>query len=293
MGTKTLELNPNQYKRIITFGCSWTEFLWPTWANVISDILEVPLFNQGTAGIGNVAILHKMLAWKLHYGFNDTDLVLVNWSSFHREDRIKNGYWRSGGNVVTSRFYNEKFVRNYWDEENDFVKNAGAIIMANEIFNIDYQSRIPSKNNHDSKISWAEQQSTPWYNKWHSEISHIKYFELLENEKDWYKLIYDTHPSILSHANHAIKIANHLGFKDTDRLNKVKEAYTELHDNIERDLKLVSPRTIAKTNKKHGSDTGFVKHFVPIVVSKNLKKLNMSVDFQGIVETPFQLWHGL
>mgnify|MGYP001478515266 CR=1 FL=1 len=88
----------------------------------------MPLFNQGTAGIGNVAILHKMLAWKLEYGFHDTDLVLVNWSNFNREDRIKNGYWRSGGNVVTSRFYNEKFVRNYWDEENDFVKNAGAII---------------------------------------------------------------------------------------------------------------------------------------------------------------------
>lgn len=237
-----------------------------------------------------------MLAWDLEHGFDDTDLVLVNWSSFTREDRIKNGCWKTGGNIVRSRFYDDKFIRNYWDEENDFVKNAGAIIMANEIFNIDYQSRIPSKNNHDSKISWLEQQSTPWYNKWHSEISHIKYFELLENEKDWYKLIYDTHPSILSHANHAIKIANHLGFKDTDRLNKVKEAYTELHDNIERDLKLVSPRTIAKTNKKHGSDTGFVKNFVPIVVSKNLKKLNMLIDFQGadnIGKLWFQLWHGL
>ena len=276
MGSKKLELNLNQYDRIITFGCSFTKYLWPTWANVISDILEVPLFNQGTAGIGNVAILHKMLAWKLHYGFNDTDLVLVNWSNFTREDRIKNGYWRSGGNVTMSRFYNDKFIRNYWDEENDFVKNAGAIIMANEIFNIDYQSRIPSKNNYDSIRDF-----TNWYNKWQSEVSHIKHFELLENEEDWYKLIYDTHPSILSHINHAIKIANHLGVKDTDRLNKVKEAYTDLHDNIVNDLKLVNPKTIAKTNL---SDA----------VLNNLKKLNMLVDFQGSTEKlRSQSWHGL
>lgn len=280
----------NQYKRIITFGCSWTKFLWPTWPNIISDILEVPLFNQGTAGIGNVAILHKMLVWKTQCGFNDTDLVLVNWSNFHREDRIKNGDWRSGGNVATSRFYNNKFVRNYWDEENDFVKNAGAMIMANEIFNIDYQSRIPSKNNYDSE------KSAPWYNKWQSEISHIKYFELLENEEDWYKLTCDTHPSILSYIHHAVKIANHFGVKDTDRLNKVKEAYTDLHKNIEGDLKLVSPKTIAKTNLKYGSDIGFVKNFVPTVVLKNLKKLNMLVDFQDEETTAklrSQSWHGL
>ena len=68
----------NQYKRIITFGCSWTKYLWPTWANVISEILEVPLVNQGYAGIGNVAILHKMLAWDLEHGFDDTCLLYTS-----------------------------------------------------------------------------------------------------------------------------------------------------------------------------------------------------------------------
>ena len=38
-----------------------------------------------------------MLAWKLQCGFNDTDLVLVNWTNFNREDRIKDGCWKTGG----------------------------------------------------------------------------------------------------------------------------------------------------------------------------------------------------
>tara|TARA_E500000081_G_C6103130_1_gene338618 strand:+ start:597 stop:1466 length:870 start_codon:yes stop_codon:yes gene_type:complete len=288
LGAKKLELTPKQYERIITFGCSWTEFLWPTWANVISDILEVPLFNQGGSGEGNVAILHKMLAWKLQCGFHNTDLVLVNWSNFMREDRIKNGSWKTGGNVATSRFYNDKFVRNYWDEENDFVKNAGAMIMANEMFDIAYQSRIPSQNNYDSK------KSAPWYNKWQKEISHIKYFELLENEEDWYKLTSDLHPSILSHIHHAVKIAKHLRFKDTDRLNKVKTAYTDLHDNIVNDLKIVSPKTISLANTNFGSKAGFVFKFVPIAVAKNLKKLNMPPDFQGYDRhLRLESWHDL
>jgi|TARA_B110000858_G_scaffold196208_1_gene254420 hypothetical protein len=264
-----LGLKVKQYKRVITFGCSWTKYFWPTWANVISDILEVPLVNQGTAGIGNVAILHKMLAWDLQHGFSDTDLVLVNWSTFFREDRIKNGHWRTGGSVFNSRFYNDKFVRNYWDGENDFVRNAGAIIMANKLFSIAYQSRMPQK----TKNGYKPQKDAVWYQKWHSKISHIEAFWLTTDDLEiaWKKLTTDEHPSILSHTDHAIKIAKDIGFNDTDKLDSIKEYYNILHDNITNDLKLIQPI----------KDFDAALKIIPIAVLQNLKKLKRPLDFQG------------
>ena len=291
----------NQYKRIITFGCSWTKYFWPTWANVISEILEVPLVNQGCAGIGNVAILHKMLAWDLEHGFDDTDLVLVNWSSFTREDRIKNGCWKTGGNIVRSRFYDDKFIRNYWDEENDFVKNAGAIIMAGRLFNIDYQSYMPwqSINSYSpiqDPFELKRQDQLPnefvpqgdWYNKWSSQISHIEGFdrdvghEIVGFDKGWQDLACDNHPGILTHTYHAIKIAKHLGFEDTDKLDKVKEAYKQLHDNIVSDLIKIGIKKIGKDKKRT---------IVPQAVKLNLAELSRPIDFQG-TNSNFT-WHGL
>ena len=273
MGTRTLELKINQYKRIITFGCSWTKYDWPTWANVISEILDLPLVNQGTAGIGNVAILHKMLAWDIEHGFDDTDLVLVNWSTWSREDRIKNGGWKTGGNIFNSKFYNAKFIREYWDDENDFVKNAGAIIMAGRLFNIAYQSRMPYENT-----------TAKFHHKnWLSNLSHIEDFanDNYQNQ-EWRNLTSDVHPSILPHTYHAIKIAKLFGFKDTDKLDKVKEAYEQLHDNIFNDLLKIGPKKISKDKNRT---------IVPRAVKLNLKKLSRPVDFQ--CHTGKETWHGL
>lgn len=218
-----------------------------------------------------------MLAWKLEHDFDDTDLVLINWSSFPREDRIKNGYWRSGGNVYSSKFYGDKFIREYWDEENDFVKNAGAIIMANELFNIDYQSRMP----YDYKM-------TPYMNKnWHyiwlGKISHIKGFDAMnDDDRNWKDLTFDNHPSILTHTHHAIKIAQHLGFDDIDKLDKVKESYKELHNNIHNDLIKIGAKRISKDRNRT---------IVRQAIALNLKKLNRSKSFQQ--HTGKETWHTL
>ena len=234
-----------------------------------------------------------MLAWDLEHGFDDTDLVLVNWSSFTREDRIKNGCWKTGGNIVRSRFYDDKFIRNYWDEENDFVKNAGAIIMAGRLFNIDYQSYMPwhqhtskLKKKYPQKIHSYSQED--WYNKWSSQISHIEDFdrdvgqEIIGFDKGWQDLACDNHPGILTHTYHAIKIAKHLGFKDIDKLDKVKETYKELHDNIVSDLIKIGIKRISKDTKRT---------IVPRAVKLNLAKVNRPINFQEH-KAPFT-WHGL
>ena len=35
------------YNRLFTFGCSYTRYNWPTWADIIADDLQIPFQNWG------------------------------------------------------------------------------------------------------------------------------------------------------------------------------------------------------------------------------------------------------
>lgn len=136
-----------KYKRLFTFGCSFTEFMWPTWADIIAYDTQLPFENWGLCGAGNVGITHRMLEADIKNTFTEDDLLLVMWSSWHREDRIINEQWTQTGNIMTCiDYYDERFIEKYWNEDNDIVKNIGAIALANRSFPITYQSKMAVEN---------------------------------------------------------------------------------------------------------------------------------------------------
>lgn len=141
-----------QYKRIFVFGCSWTNYQWPTWADIIRYSTDIPVENWGASGIGNVGIMHRMIECDLVNHFNEDDLIIVQWTSWTREDRVIQGdNWLTTGNVFNNRHYDKKFIEKYWSWDNDVVKNAGAIIAANKMFNISYQfNMLPYKEKETS-----------------------------------------------------------------------------------------------------------------------------------------------
>lgn len=142
-----------KYKRLFTFGCSFTEFMWPTWADIVAYDTQLPFQNWGLCGLGNVGITHRMLEADIENTFTDDDLILVLWSSWHREDRILDGEWTKTGNIMTCvNYFDNKFRMKYWDEDNDIVKNTGAIALANKSFNITYQSKMGLENNQYSDL---------------------------------------------------------------------------------------------------------------------------------------------
>jgi hypothetical protein len=99
---------------------------------------NIPVENWALEGTGNVSILHRMVECDLKNKFTDNDLILVQWSSWTREDRFI-GKWTQGGSVLNHVFYDKNFVDKYWNWNNDIVKNSTAIITANKSFNIGYQ----------------------------------------------------------------------------------------------------------------------------------------------------------
>lgn len=81
--------------RFFAFGCSFTQYLWPTWADLIGQKFKEDYYNYGKPGAGNNYIYNKIMEVDQRYSFNENDLVIVEWSSCFREDRYKNNAWNT------------------------------------------------------------------------------------------------------------------------------------------------------------------------------------------------------
>lgn len=93
-------LNLKKYKRFFAFGCSFTNYAWPTWADFIGRNVG-EYYNFGNSGSGNMAIFQQFIQANKKYNFTKDDLVIIMWSNTTREDRYIDGCWRGVGNLET------------------------------------------------------------------------------------------------------------------------------------------------------------------------------------------------
>lgn len=108
----------SKYKRLFVFGCSYTNYKWPTWAHVLaSEIDNVELYNFARTGSGNLFISLRVAEANVRYKFNENDLVVIMWTSFTREDRYVNGEWIGQGNIYNQSLYPESWVKEFADPD--------------------------------------------------------------------------------------------------------------------------------------------------------------------------------
>lgn len=125
------EIALSKYKRIFAFGCSFTSWYYPTWANIIHQCIpDVSMFNFGQGGAGNSFISNRMTQANRTYNFCETDLVMVMWSTLCREDRYYDHRWRTVGNVFSQTEYKEDFVKKYCDPLGYLIKDLSTIDLA-------------------------------------------------------------------------------------------------------------------------------------------------------------------
>ncbi len=212
------------YKRIFTFGCSFTNYIWPTWADIIAEDLNLPYKNFGISGLGNVGIATLMLECDLKYKFTDSDLILVNWSSWHREDRVgRGGEWRAGGSIFNNVFYDDTFINKYWSEPNDIIRNSTAIISSNRMYKIHFQSHMIDYEGFFENIDTTAERVglfTPYleydmekYKFYVDSLPKKVIFNTENNSHFDNKMLRDDHPDIMCHLNHATTIYQSLGLK--------------------------------------------------------------------------------
>jgi len=138
--------------RIFTFGCSMSNFSWPTWADGLCyhfDKLGWETHNFACSGMGNEHIQHALTMADLKYNITDEDVICIQWSSWIREDRIwKDGNFSRAGSIIGCDEFTD-FVDNYFSLENYILKNINAIHAVNKSYNINYQGHIAANEEFD------------------------------------------------------------------------------------------------------------------------------------------------
>lgn len=106
--------------KVMTFGCSFTKYHWPTWADIVLKQAEQYGYdtdNWGMPGTGNlfiaVQVQHAIATGLLKPG----DHAFICWSTFAREDRLVDGRWLIPGNIFNQDTYPRSWVEKYADIE--------------------------------------------------------------------------------------------------------------------------------------------------------------------------------
>jgi len=125
--------------RLFTFGCSFTMYAWPTYADILGNHFE-HYENWAFPGLGNRAIAERIAECHVKNNFTKNDVVLVQWSTHIRNDwhtfspmqfnpdsflhvwfrNNSNIGWKTQGSIfnVSNRqyVYNNHWVNTFWDE---------------------------------------------------------------------------------------------------------------------------------------------------------------------------------
>ena len=113
--------------RLFTFGCSFTNYRWSTWADCLAP--EFGYFeNWGQAGGGNHYIFNSVMEADQRHQFGVDDTVIVCWTSLDREDRYVDGRWHTPGNAhFATNVFNKEYLKTHIDERGYLIRDLAYI----------------------------------------------------------------------------------------------------------------------------------------------------------------------
>lgn len=107
----------NKFRRLRVFGCSLTHWRYPTWADILAqDIPHCDYFNLAWQGAGHQFLQAQYSQWTQQIPLDHTDLVIIQWPTYYREDRYFNHPdrarpWITPGNFFTQDEYPVEFMK--------------------------------------------------------------------------------------------------------------------------------------------------------------------------------------
>lgn len=111
--------------RLFTFGCSFTNYRWSTWADILGAHYD-EYQNWGQGGAGNHYIFNSVMEADQRNQFAPGDTVIVSWTNVMREDRYS-VCWQTYGNMYTTQLYNQKFVKSEVSERGNLIRDLAFI----------------------------------------------------------------------------------------------------------------------------------------------------------------------
>lgn len=111
-------------KRFFAYGCSFTHYAWPTWADLLGR-QYTEYFNYGQAGAGNQFIFNALMESDEHHKIAKNDLVIVQWSCSSREDRYTRGKWICPGGIAN--YYTDEEFKKFFDFRGFLIRDLATI----------------------------------------------------------------------------------------------------------------------------------------------------------------------
>jgi hypothetical protein len=113
--------------RLFTFGCSFTQYGWPTWADILGRQFA-HYENWGRSGAGNLYISCAVSECHVKNQFNKNDTVVIMWSAITREDRYFEKGWHTAGNVYTQdKLFGKSWVKKFADYRGYLIRDLAFI----------------------------------------------------------------------------------------------------------------------------------------------------------------------
>lgn len=251
MQTK-VKLFEEKPKRLFVFGCSFTEYTWMTWANILALDLDIPFFNYAVSGAGNRFIATRLVHADAFHKFTKNDLVIVCWTNIARIDRYISAEerWVLQGNIYNNVNYKLKELKKI-DQTDLFLRDMAYIRLSHEMlksktnahflqmldiskwFDQQHESIFPNESqilSIDNDIlnlyqdTLQEMQKSFYDVLWNDTLT----FKLNWNRKTIHKLFWDSHPLPGEHYKYLTQTFDHkMKDKTVDRVKNIHEKTIE------------------------------------------------------------------
>lgn len=119
--------------KIFAYGCSFTSYNWPSYADILGIQYEV--YNKGASGSGNERIFYYLMQDIKENNISKNDIVILQWSGTERFNYLKtNNCWIGDGNVTLH--HNNwifKKIKGWYNQSYEYEKNINLILAAQAI----------------------------------------------------------------------------------------------------------------------------------------------------------------
>lgn len=130
--------------KLVTFGCSFTDWQWPTWADWMGHYYD-DHEKLAKGGTGNRAIFHTLISYLGSKSSFENEQIVIQWTSAIREDRYDKENnpteYRPGGNVTNNPFYDKEYIEQHYSTLQNTVETVNYIFTAKKLLdslNIEY-----------------------------------------------------------------------------------------------------------------------------------------------------------
>jgi hypothetical protein len=230
--------------RLFVLGCSFTNYAWPTWADMLGTEFEV-YENWGYPGLGNQAICERLVELHAREHLTKNDTVIIQWTShlrndYHTTDTRREGVlegvgWKTCGsifNYINAELYSDEWIKTFWDETSYTMHLLNNIVLAQgllksidcnwymtsmgelEKMNSDYPDGLKGEVGSTNNI-WKDIPPLSMYkdlianNRWIRPVGTTAWNSKIEHFKfkdllNTHKFTTDRHPSIDQHAEYLL-----------------------------------------------------------------------------------------